>query len=78
MTPNELAKKALTVFNPQIEEPPTIDLPIHFNNVLLCTIRFRHDDKQWIGNASDWEMKDIVDCFENPQKYGIRKAQENG
>jgi|GEM_PF-2797994 len=35
MTPNELAKKALTVFNPQIEEPPSIDLPIYFNNVLL-------------------------------------------
>jgi len=74
MTPIELAEKAFKVFNLQdTKESPVIDLPIYYGKVLLASIRLKHNDGVWKGELTDWEMKDIVDCFERPDKYGIKE-----
>ena len=81
MTPIELAEKAFKVFNLQdTKEAPVIDLPIYYGKVLLASIRLKHTNGSWKGELADWEMKDIVDCFEHPDKYGIKNTpteQEN-
>ena len=81
MTPIELAEKAFKVFNLQdTKEAPVIDLPIYYGEVLLASIRLKHTNGSWKGELADWEMKDIVDCFEHPDKYGIKNTpteQEN-
>ena len=75
MTPIELAEKAFKVFNLQdTKEAPVIDLPIYYGKVLLASIRLKHTNGSWKGELTDWEMKDIVDCFEHPDKYGIKNA----
>ena len=81
MTPIELAEKAFKVFNLQdTKEAPVIDLPIYYGKVLLASIRLKHTNGSWKGELADWEIKDIVDCFEHPDKYGIKNTpteQEN-
>ena len=75
MTPIELAEKAFKVFNLQdTKEAPVIDLPIYYGEVLLASIRLKHINGSWKGELADWEMKDIVDCFEHPDKYGIKNT----
>ena len=74
MTPIELAEKAFKVFNLQdTKEAPVIDLPIYYGKVLLASIRLKHINGSWKGELADWEMKDIVDCFEHPDKDGIKE-----
>ena len=81
MTPIELAEKAFKVFNLQdTKEAPVIDLPIYYGEVLLASIRLKHTNGSWKGELADWEIRDIVDCFEHPDKYGIKNTpteQEN-
>ena len=81
MTPIELAEKAFKVFNLQdTKEAPVIDLPIYYGKVLLASIRLKHTNGSWKGELADWEIRDIVDCFEHPDKYGIKNTpteQEN-
>ena len=81
MTPIELAEKAFKVFNLQdTKEAPVIDLPIYYGKVLLASIRLKHINGSWKGELADWEIRDIVDCFEHPDKYGIKNTpteQEN-
>ena len=75
MTPIELAEKAYKVFNLQdTKEAPVIDLPIYYGKVLLASIRLKHNNGSWKGELADWEVRDIVDCFEHPDKYGIKNA----
>ena len=75
MTPIELAEKAFKVFNLQdTKEAPVIDLPIYYGEVLLASIRLKHTNGSWKGELADWEIRDIVDCFEHPDKYGIKNA----
>ena len=73
MTPIELAEKAYKVFNLQdTKEAPVIDLPIYYGKVLLASIRLKHNNGSWKGELADWEVRGIVDCFEHPDKYGIK------
>ena len=75
MTPIELAEKAFKVFNLQdTKEAPVIDLPIYYGKVLLASIRLKHTNGSWKGELADWEVRDIVDCFEHPDKYGIKNV----